>query len=159
MFLKTCLANIQIIRRPTVLEKLQYVQVLTSEVFQCRQFDCCVAVCNWNSGALQLSLVVFLQWWGVIGRDAVNNTRRFLNRDSFITSEVKKAVVVCYDAKGPVFRFCLKVSHYRNSMVYITDSQSVLQGSQGFRGQFPGIRGYISVMAALKFTLFFKSKE
>jgi hypothetical protein len=44
-------------------------------------------------------------------------------------------------------------------MVYITGSQSVLRGSQGFREQFPGIRGYISVMAALKFISFFKLKE
>jgi hypothetical protein len=44
-------------------------------------------------------------------------------------------------------------------MVYITGFQSVLRGSQGFREQFPGIRGYISVMAALKFTLVFELKE
>jgi len=91
----------------------------------------------------------------MIRRDAVNNKRRFLNRDSFITSEVKKAVVACYDAKGPVFRFSLKVRGYRNGVVYITGSQSMLRRSQGFHEPFPEIRGYISVMAALKFTLFF----
>jgi len=67
----------------------------------------------------------------MIRRDAVNNKRRFLNRDSFIMSEVKKPAVACYDAKGPVFHFSPKARGYGNSVVYITVSQSMLRGSQG----------------------------
>ena len=43
----------------------------------------------------------------------------------------------------------------KTTMFWGRGSQCVLYGSKGIRDQNPGIRGYFTVMAALKFTRFF----
>ena len=66
-------------RRPKALEKLQYVQFLTSEVFP--HVGSLIALwwcATETAGLYTISLVVFLQWLGMIRRDAVSNKRRFL---------------------------------------------------------------------------------
>jgi hypothetical protein len=83
-----------------------------------------------------------------------DNTKRFYSGDNYIYTNNNKREI------GLTPKVVRKSSSWRRIVVqlrqllYSSGSQNVLRSTQGIREQFPGICGYISVKAALKFTYF-----